>query len=128
MMAKCLSTFLVVGAAVLLESLSLFAHHGTGMYDPQHPVTLEGIVTEFEFVNPHARIHIEVKDKKGSVEQWIVECSAPAKLYRSGWTAKTLKPGDRITATGFARKDGTKEMAMTKIVPQNGPVLGGDID
>ena len=115
----------ICGVALMGVS-SLVAHHGTSMYDPQHPITLEGTVTEFEFVNPHARVHFEVKDSKGNSEQWVVECSAPAKLYRSGWSAKTLKPGDRITVSGYPRKDGAKEIAMTKLVPPNGPALGGD--
>lgn len=126
MIEKVMAVFLMICGVTVMGAAPLLAHHGTAMYDPQHPITLEGTVTEFEFVNPHARVHFEVKNKEGNAEQWVVECSAPAKLYRSGWNAKTLKPGDRITVSGFPRKDGAKEIAMTKLVPPNGPALGGD--
>ncbi len=110
-----------IGAWIL--SGSLYAHHSDTVYDSEHRITLKGTVTKFAFVNPHVRIHFTVKDKQGNVEQWIVQSAPPQRLYRTGWNAKTLKPGDEITVTGAPAKDGSKVMNNRKLVGPNGKVL-----
>ena len=124
-MKKGLLAVLLLGSIFFLDSGAIRAHHGTAIYDPQRLLTLEGTVTEFKFMNPHAKVLIEVKDKdkNGNAAMWTIVCSAPAKLYRSGWNAKTLQPGDRIAITGYQRKDGKKEMAFVKLVLPDGSVL-----
>jgi len=110
-----LGFFLASGAAL--------AHHGMSAYDTRTSVTLEGTVTKFEFINPHVLIHFDTKDDKGNVEPWEAEVNPPNSLYRTGWDTNTLKPGDNITATGFAAKDGRKLMILRKIKWPNGKVV-----
>ncbi len=108
---------------VWILSGSLYAHHSDTVYDGKHPITLQGTVTKFAFVNPHVQIHFKLKDEQGNVEQWIVQSAPPQRLYRAGWNAKTLKPGDEITVTGVPAKDGSKVMNNRKLVGPNGKVL-----
>ena len=115
----------VVAGAVGLFMVAdpMFAHHSESMYDKDHPVTLTGTVTAFRFINPHVKIHFEVKDENGSIVKWVAGTSAPQRLYRNGWHKETLKPGDHITITGHPAKDGRKIMNVQRLVGPDGQVL-----
>jgi basic membrane lipoprotein Med (substrate-binding protein (PBP1-ABC) superfamily) len=116
-------------AAVALAALLSFAtagsaHHGAAGYDSNKLTTLQGTVTDFRFQNPHAQILLDVKDSSGKVQNWILEAVGIATLSRSGWTKSIIKPGDTITVTGNAAKNGSPAMRLTKVVLANGKELG----
>ncbi len=115
----------VLAAAVGMHIVAglLFSHHGAVMWDRSREVALEGTVTEFRFFNPHVKIHFQVKDNNGNVENWTAEGGPPSVMRRVGWSRKTLKPGDQITAFGNPHKDGDYEMRLIKIVLDNGQEL-----
>lgn len=86
-----------VFAVVLLAVISnAWSHHSTAIYDSENPIELSGTVVEWQFVNPHCVIVLEVQDANGSPTVWSVEGSNTAGLFRRGWTPETLQPGDRI--------------------------------
>jgi uncharacterized protein DUF6152 len=99
------------------------AHHGSSNYDLSKSASVKGTVTLFEFMNPHSAIHLEAKDDKGSVEQWLIEADSPNNLARAGWTRDSLKPGDLVTIVGNRLKDGSKVMRLQKIIFSDGRVL-----
>jgi len=77
------------------------AHHSiAGMYDEGHPVTVDGAVTEFHFVNPHPFVLVQVKDDRGRDQIWKCELDNRWELVDAGMSATTLKAGDRLTVTG----------------------------
>ena len=118
---------MVVG--LLLFSLPLLAHHGTGTYDSTKSVTLSGTVTEFAFTNPHAALYFDVKDAQGKVVNWAIEMNSPGVLTRAGWTKRTFKAGDQITITVRPAKAGTPVGLINRAQPVmvNGKqVLSGD--
>ncbi|MBI4888551.1 MAG: hypothetical protein HY824_15755 [Acidobacteria bacterium] len=84
------------------------AHHSFGAeYDGQKVVTLTGVVTKVEWTNPHCHFYIDVTDEKGGVVNWKFEGYGIGPLYRNGWKRDvTIKPGDRVTATGYRARDG----------------------
>ena len=95
----------------LLTTGSLSAHHSTAMYDSQNPVTISGTVKKFEWTNPHAFVYLEVKDEKtGKMVEWEVEMMSLNHLRGYGWTSKTVKPGDSLSATGAPAKSGAPSM------------------
>jgi len=113
----------------LIFSAPLWAHHGTAAYEAGKTVTVQGTVTDFEFINPHALVFLEVKDEKGNVEKWQGELTSPNRLSRAGWTRHTLKPGDVATFSGFGAKSGAPTLWITKIVAADGqeiPLAPGD--
>jgi len=112
-----LLAFFVIGSSVA------FAHHGTANYDTTKSVTVKGAVTNFQFINPHVIISLDVKDEKGVVQNWQGGLTSPNHLMRSGWTKDTLKPGDVITISGFPAKSGAPEMWIQKVVLASGDVL-----
>jgi len=97
------------GAALLIAVAPLAAHHSFGAeYDATKPVTLSGVVTKVEWMNPHSHFFVDVKDDKGNVASWKFEGYPPNVLYRTGWKREvSLKPGDTITVFGWHARDGT---------------------
>lgn len=100
-----------------------FAHHGRATYDETKLATIMGTVSSFQFSNPHAQLVLEVKDDKGNVEQWVGEGTSPNMLVREGWSKRTVKPGDQITATGHPARNGAYSMRIEKVVLPNGREL-----
>src|SRR5512145_2062585 len=93
---------LLAGAIIALAftAARVDAHHSTAIYDSENPVELAGTVVEWQFVNPHVFIVLEVVDKAtGEKKVWSLEGSNTAGLFRRGWTPNTLKPGDEIMLT-----------------------------
>ena len=107
---------LAPGIGLLLASLPAPAHHSfAAEYDSKKPVELKGTVLEIEWVNPHAWIHMEVKDETGKAVKWDCELGSPNILMRNGWKRDTLKTGDSIIVNGSAAKDGSN-MANARAV------------
>jgi hypothetical protein len=98
-----------------------FAHHGSSIsYDLKKTVELKGTVTEFVWSNPHAQIYFDAKDAQGNVRHWGGETFAPSTLTKTGWTKKTLKPGDQITITVFPSKAGSSFGLVSSVVLADG--------
>ena len=116
---------LIVGLSVLC--VPAFAHHGGSEYDQDHPVTLKGSVTEFDWNNPHCQIFVDVKDDKGKVVSWSIETFAPAVMKRAGWSRETLHAGDEVTITVVPSKRGNPVGMVRKVVLPNGKELTGGV-
>jgi hypothetical protein len=114
---------LTVAAAIAMLSVSASAHHGMSAYDFQRQITVKGTVRAFEFANPHVLLHVDVKDGRGKVTEWVAETGSPNMMRRGGWTKSSVKPGDEITVIGHPAKDGSPSMRFVKIVLANGQEL-----
>lgn len=107
---------------------TVFAHHGSAAYEMDKNVTIKGTVTDFQFVNPHVLIYLDVKDDKGQVTNWAGELTSPNRLTRLGWNKTTLKVGDEITMVGAPSKSGAPRMWANKISNANGPLKTAGVD
>jgi len=114
--------FLAAAGWLLVAAGLVSAHHGVAGYAAGKEQSITGIVTEFEFINPHAIIHLDAKDDKGKVVSWQGELTSPNHLVRAGvgWTKDTLKPGDQITIVGLVAKNGSPSMRVQKVLRANG--------
>jgi Family of unknown function (DUF6152) len=103
------SLFILAAAFVLLTAVvPAGAHHSfAAQYDRNKPVTLTGPVTKVDWINPHARIFMDVKDESGKVVNWEIELGAPAILMRNGWTRSAVKIGETVTVNASLAKDGS---------------------
>ena len=103
------------------------AHHNpTSHYDVSGDmVTVEGVVTEFRLINPHARIIFDVKTPEGEVQHWFAEGNAAGILKRKGWTKESLKPGDVIKISGYPARDGKHALDWKLIELADGTQLRG---
>ena len=108
---------------LLIVCVPVLAHHGRSNYDVSSTATVKGVVTEFEWVNPHALIHVDATDENGKVEKWIAETNSPNILNRQGWTKNTVKPGDQITLVGHRVKGGANYINFSKIIFADGREL-----
>jgi hypothetical protein len=101
MSRRVVSAFVAGAGAVVLSGMAAFAHHSiAGIYDDNRPVTVEGVVTRFQFIHPHPFVRIEVKDPSGRAQQWMLEMDNRGELVELGFGTDTLKTGDRIKVTG----------------------------
>ena len=103
------------------------AHHSTAEYDMTALTSIKGTVTQFEWTNPHAYIHIDVKDDKGNMVEWTAELASLGMLSRVNWKRDTVKPGDEITIYGNRAKNGKTLMRLDKIVFANGQELSASV-
>ena len=124
-MSRAIGSILVI-ALVLLGVRSLRAHHGLAAFDTTHTVKMQGTVTEFQWINPHAYIYADLTDENGKVANWKLEMGSLGMLTRfGGWSPNTVKPGDKVTVQGFRAKDGSPYMSLGKIELPNGQTLLG---
>src|SRR5215469_13943669 len=99
---RLLTAFGLLVALVFFAAM-LSAHHGSAAYN-LNTTTISGTIVEFQFVNPHCQLRVDVKDDKGNVVQWTGEFTNPGALHRRGWTKEMFKPGDAITLEGNRAK------------------------
>jgi len=114
----------VAGLGVLLAVAPAWAHHSfAAEFDEKKVVKLQGVVTEMEWVNPHAWIHIDVKNPDGTVTNWMIEGNTPNGLLRRGFTKSSLQPGTELLVEGYQAKDGTNKANGSSITFKDGRKL-----
>jgi hypothetical protein len=104
---------LLVVCGLLAVAAPMSAHHSTAMYSGSK--TVSGKVLKFEWTNPHAHMYIETKDDAGKTVVWDCEMMSLNHLRSYGWTSKTVKVGDVISATGAFAKSGDPAMIASRM-------------
>src|ERR1700733_3095695 len=106
---------------LLIPRPSLAHHNGQAVTDYDYLVCVTGVVTQHEYVNPHALIHVTATDDHGNSEEGIGSGGNPGMETRLGYSAHMFKVGEeRITMCGFPQKNGEKRMLYMKLVRTNG--------
>lgn len=98
---------LLLGLGALFMPAAVLGHHSfAAEFSRDLPIEVAGTVTRLEWTNPHARFYVEAEDETGEVVEWDFELTTPNILMRQGWSRNTLRPGDKVTVTGWrARND-----------------------
>lgn len=113
------------GVTLLLGSLPVIAHHSfDAEYDRTKSRDFEGVVTKVEWMNPHARFYMDVKEADGKVVNWEFELGSPNGLMRSGWKKDSLKVGDTIKCSGNLAKDGSNLANARNLTFPDGTKVG----
>ena len=100
-------TTVAMSGGLWLTATPGWAHHAfSAEFDASQPIQLQGTVTRFELINPHAWIHIDVTGQDGEVVRWMIEGGAPNALIRRGFTQRSLAVGTEILIDGYRAKDG----------------------
>ena len=111
--ARLAATVLV---GLVLASVPGVAHHAVRTkFDEAKKTTLSGVVTLVDWRNPHVHVFLNVKEKNQLVN-WAVEIESPFDLQNSGWTPDSIQPGDHLTVTGFAARNGSRQVWGDSIV------------
>jgi hypothetical protein len=96
----------VLSALIATGSTSLLAHHSAAMFEEKKTITVEGVVKEFQFTNPHSWLLVDVTDRSGKVTTWGFEAEGPSTLQRAGIRPSEFPVGTKLTITGRPMKDG----------------------
>ncbi len=88
--------------------LSASAHHSQSMYDASKQTSATGIVSEWEWTNPHTWLHVMVKDENGQDRLWTFESNSTGQLMRGGWSEHAINPGEEVTVTFRPLRDGSR--------------------
>ena len=117
---------LAVACGMVLAALApaAQAHHSYAMFDRSKTVTLTGVIRQFQWTNPHSWIQINVPNDRGAVVEWSIEMGSPFELLRVGWTATTVKAGEKVTIQIHPVKDGTKGGGFVSGTDSDGHPLG----
>jgi len=110
---RCRVTGFVAVAAVLLAVSTALAHHSvSGQFDVNKPMTLKGVISKIDWINPHVYVHLDVKEKDGSMTTWALSTLPTAMMRRAGLTKETLagKPGEEVTIDAVPARDGSKNL------------------
>jgi hypothetical protein len=117
-------TMIAVSAGLLMVGLPAAAHHSfAAEYDSTKKITLKGVVTKFEWTNPHAHFYVDVADPAGKVANWNLELASPNMMQRIGWTRHSLKEGDQVVVVASQAKDGTHTASADTIQKSDGTKL-----
>jgi hypothetical protein len=92
------------------------AHHSNAIYDLDREILINGVVVDYEWVNPHVYLHIESPTQAGQTERWLVEASPPAVMVRRGWSEDTFEIGEQVTAYGSPAKLASRRLALVRSV------------
>ena len=99
--AGCLLIFLVVCTANVV-----WAHHSFAVYDNSRSVTLKGVVTKWQWTNPHAYLELDVPDAAGAMKHYVLEGTSINIMIRGGWRSNMIKVGDHVTAVAAPTLNG----------------------
>jgi hypothetical protein len=122
-MRRSIATLVFGIATVMMTGVTVFAHHSAAMFDDKKSITVEGVVKEFQFTNPHSWLLVDVTDKSGKVTTWGFEAEGPSTLGRAGIRKSDLMPGTKLTITGHPMKDGRPAALWIDAVLANGKKL-----
>lgn len=117
----------IAGAGLFLAAAPVWAHHSfAAEFDEKKVVRLLGTVTLMEWVNPHAIIHLAVKNPDGTVTNWALEGNTPNSLLRAGLNKKSLEPGTVIAVQGYMARSGDNKASASVVLMKDGRKL--DVD
>lgn len=114
------------GAALTLTAAvqSVRAHHSfSSEFDADQPVTLQGTITQMEWINPHSWLHLEVENEDGTTTEWMIEGATPNTLLRRGFTRETVEAGTEITVMGFRARNGANRANGRDLILPDGSRL-----
>jgi hypothetical protein len=122
MTKRLLPSFLISTLLVSTTPLALAHHSVAGQFNMQQSVTLQGVVSKVDWVNPHIHITLDVKDKSGKAESWLLECVPVGMARKAGLTKSMMEGhGETVTVIVYPARDGTQHLGfMTKLTFPDG--------
>ncbi len=114
----------LAGAVLAGSALPARAHHSFAVFDRSTRITLEGVVREFQWTNPHVFVQVMVRNDKGVDEEWSIEGASPNMLMRQGWTRESFVPGEKVSLTVNPLRDGGRGANFVHARFPDGRTLG----
>jgi hypothetical protein len=114
------TAFGLAGLAAALLAVPAVAHHSFAMFDQTKVLYLSGAVKDFEFVNPHAWLHVNVVNDKGASATWTFEGGSPSQLVKLGWSKDDFRVGEKVDVGFRPLKDGSRGGQLMSVKFANG--------
>ena len=114
---------LFAAVTLLMLAIPVLAHHSfSSEFDANKKISIDGVISKVELINPHGYVHLDVKDPKtGKVTTWLFETHGPGQLRRMGLTRDVV--GQHAVVDGYAAKDGSSFAWGTKYVFDDGRTI-----
>ena len=111
--------------ALLITGAPAGAHHSANAeFDTQKQLTITGVLTKVENVNPHSWWHVDVKGPDGKIQSWVLESLSPRGLILKGLKVKTeLRMGDTYSfriSPALKEPDGNTRLGFMRSITVNG--------
>jgi hypothetical protein len=107
--------------ALLAMARPALAHHGVAAYDYKTTIVAKNVtVTEWDWMNPHCKIHFDLTDDRHNVQHWSIEMHPPDAMMEHGWTRQTLHHGDVISISFRPAKDFSTSGLLVDVTLPNG--------
>jgi hypothetical protein len=119
-MTRATTLATVFTAALALTPALVEAHHSAVMFDDAKEISVQGVVTEFQYTNPHSWLLVDVTDQDGKVTTWGFEAEGPTTLMRNKVRPSDFKAGTKLTIVGHPMKDGRPAALWVKAVREDG--------
>ena len=117
------TAFGLVGMAAALLAAPAFAHHAFAVFDQSKMLYMSGTVKQFELVNPHAWLHLNIANDKGDAATWSFEGGSVSQLVSLGWATEKFKPGDKVEIGFRPMKDGSRGGQLMSVTLASGQKL-----
>jgi hypothetical protein len=117
----------VPAATLALLALPAAAHHSQAIYDSGKTVTIEGVVTQYRWTNPHTYLYVETKNASGETVVIPIEGQVTAIMRRLGWEPNTFAPGDKVVVQAHPARDPSRLMALLESVEKGGVTYSGNV-
>jgi len=122
----------LLGSIVMgcLLSLPVLAHHSTAAFENEKVIRIEGTITQFRWINPHASIKIDGHPSEGVDGLWTVEMTAPNILQRQGWKRNSVQVGEKVVMfvnplkNAITLNDGSQGALYVGVILADGSILG----
>ena len=116
-------TLVLAAIVIVTAATAAFPHHSvSGQFDTSKKVTITGVITRIDWVNPHIYVFVDGKDESGAAGQWALETVPTAMARKAKLTKDAMagKQGDTVTITGHPARDARKSAWILRITYPDG--------
>jgi hypothetical protein len=106
---------LLAGCTLSIAAVPTFAHHSfAAEFDAGKPISITGMLTKVDWINPHIYIYLDVTDDGGKTVTWSFESLPPGWFHRMGLERSNFTVGQKVTVSGYGAADGSKNLGWIK--------------
>jgi hypothetical protein len=113
----------ILAVLSVVASFESQAHHSFAIFDIDNKIQRSGILTKFEFRNPHVTMELSVQRDDGSMETWVVESGATRRWASFGLDTSVATVGEAVTILGWPARDGSDVMVLSTIITERGTTV-----